>query len=237
MAARLKEMYASEVAPALQKKFGYKSVMQIPKFDKIVINVGCGEAKDNSKVVDAIMTDLATITGQKPVECKAKKSVANFKLREGMTIGVKVTLRGDRMFEFMDRLFNLALPRVRDFRGINGNSFDGRGNYAMGIKEQLIFPEIEYDKIDAVRGMDICFVTTAETDEEAVLRRCKSIRQADRNARAYGCAAGNGNACSDPCHAARPDPRRNGDGIFPLRQHENTRPFVLQGDPQAVYHH
>lgn len=167
MAARLKEMYASEVAPALQKKFVYKSVMQIPKFDKIVINVGCGEAKDNSKVVDAIMTDLATITGQKPVECKAKKSVANFKLREGMTIGVKVTLRGDRMFEFMDRLFNLALPRVRDFRGINGNSFDGRGNYAMGIKEQLIFPEIEYDKIDAVRGMDICFVTTAETDEEA----------------------------------------------------------------------
>ena len=167
MAARLKEMYASEVAPALQKKFGYKSVMQIPKFDKIVINVGCGEAKDNSKVVDAIMTDLATITGQKPVECKAKKSVANFKLREGMTIGVKVTLRGDRMFEFMDRLFNLALPRVRDFRGINGNSFDGRGNYAMGSKEQLIFPEIEYDKIDAVRGMDICFVTTAETDEEA----------------------------------------------------------------------
>ena len=167
MAARLKEMYASEVAPALQKKFGYKSVMQIPKFDKIVINVGCGEAKDNSKVVDAIMTDLATITGQKLVECKAKKSVANFKLREGMTIGVKVTLRGDRMFEFMDRLFNLALPRVRDFRGINGNSFDGRGNYAMGIKEQLIFPEIEYDKIDAVRGMDICFVTTAETDEEA----------------------------------------------------------------------
>lgn len=167
MAARLKEMYASEVAPALQKKFGYKSVMQIPKFDKIVINVGCGEAKDNSKVVDAIMTDLATITAQKPVECKAKKSVANFKLREGMTIGVKVTLRGDRMFEFMDRLFNLALPRVRDFRGINGNSFDGRGNYAMGIKEQLIFPEIEYDKIDAVRGMDICFVTTAETDEEA----------------------------------------------------------------------
>ena len=160
MAARLKEMYASEVAPALQKKFGYKSVMQIPKFDKIVINVGCGEAKDNSKVVDAIMTDLATITGQKPVECKAKKSVANFKLREGMTIGVKVTLRGDRVF-------NLALPRVRDFRGINGNSFDGRGNYAMGIKEQLIFPEIEYDKIDAVRGMDICFVTTAETDEEA----------------------------------------------------------------------
>ena len=167
MAARLKEMYASEVAPALQKKFGYKSVMQIPKFDKIVINVGCGEAKDNSKVVDAIMTDLATITGQKPVECKAKKSVANFKLREGMTIGVKVTLRGDRMFEFMDRLFNLALPRVRDFRGINGNSFDGKGNYSTGIKEQLIFPEIEYDKIDKVRGMDINFITTAQTDEEA----------------------------------------------------------------------
>ena len=167
MAARLKEMYASEVAPALQKKFGYKSVMQIPKFDKIVINVGCGEAKDNSKVVDAIMTDLATITGQKPVECKAKKSVANFKLREGMTIGVKVTLRGDRMFEFMDRLFNLALPRVRDFRGINGNSFDGRGNYSTGIKEQLIFPEIEYDKIDKVRGMDINIITTANTDEEA----------------------------------------------------------------------
>ena len=165
--ARLKEQYVNEIAPALNKKFGYKSVMQIPKFDKIVINVGCGEAKDNSKVVDAIMTDLATITGQKPVECKAKKSVANFKLREGMTIGVKVTLRGDRMFEFMDRLFNLALPRVRDFRGINGNSFDGRGNYAMGIKEQLIFPEIEYDKIDAVRGMDICFVTTAETRARA----------------------------------------------------------------------
>ena len=167
MAARLKEMYASEVAPALQKKFGYKSVMQIPKFDKIVINVGCGEAKDNSKVVDAIMTDLATITGQKPVECKAKKSVANFKLREGMNIGVKVTLRGDRMYEFVDRLFNVALPRVRDFRGINPNSFDGRGNYNLGIKEQLIFPEIDYDKIDKVRGMDICFVTTANTDEES----------------------------------------------------------------------
>ena len=165
--ARLQEQYVNEIAPALNKKFGYKSVMQIPKFDKIVINVGCGEAKDNSKVVDAIMTDLATITGQKPVECKAKKSVANFKLREGMTIGVKVTLRGDRMFEFMDRLFNLALPRVRDFRGINGNSFDGRGNYAMGIKEQLIFPEIDYDKIDKVRGMDIIMVTTANTDEEA----------------------------------------------------------------------
>lgn len=167
MAARLKEMYASEVAPALQKKFGYKSVMQIPKLDKIVINVGCGEAKENSKVIDAIMSDLAIITGQKAVECKAKKSVANFKLREGMTIGLKVTLRGKRMYEFLDRFFNLALPRVRDFRGINPNAFDGRGNYSMGVKEQLIFPEIEYDKIDAVRGMDICFVTTANTDEEA----------------------------------------------------------------------
>ena len=167
MAARLKEMYKNEVAPALQKKFGYKSVMQIPKLDKIIINVGCGEAKDNSKVVSSIVNDLSIITGQKPVECKAKKSVANFKLREGMTIGVKVTLRGDRMYEFLDRFFNLALPRVRDFRGINPNSFDGRGNYAMGVKEQLIFPEIEYDKIDAVRGMDICFVTTAKTDEEA----------------------------------------------------------------------
>lgn len=167
MAARMKEKYLADVAPALQKKFGYKSVMQIPKLDKIVINVGCGEARDNSKVVDAITKDLAQITGQKPVPCKAKKSVANFKLREGMTIGVKVTLRGDRMYEFLDRFFNLALPRVRDFRGINPNSFDGRGNYSMGIKEQLIFPEIEYDKIDAVRGMDICFVTTATTDEEA----------------------------------------------------------------------
>lgn len=167
MAARIKEMYLKEVAPALMKKYEYKSTMQIPKLEKIVINVGAGDAKDNSKVIDSIMTDLQTISGQKPVPTYAKKSVANFKLREGMTIGVKVTLRGDRMFEFMDRLFNLALPRVRDFRGINGNSFDGRGNYAMGIKEQLIFPEIEYDKIDAVRGMDICFVTTAETDEEA----------------------------------------------------------------------
>lgn len=167
MAARMKEKYLSEVAPALQKKFGYKSVMQIPKLDKIVINVGCGEARDNSKVVDAITKDLMQITGQKPIPCKAKKSVANFKLREGMTIGVKVTLRGERMYEFLDRFFNLALPRVRDFRGINPNSFDGRGNYSMGIKEQLIFPEIDYDKIDAVRGMDICFVTTATTDEEA----------------------------------------------------------------------
>lgn len=162
----LKETYKSEIAPALMKKFGYKSVMQIPKFDKIVINVGCGEARENSKVVDAIINDLQIITGQKPVICRAKKSVANFKLREGMPIGVKVTLRGDRMYEFLERFFNLALPRVRDFRGINPNSFDGRGNYAMGIKEQLIFPEIEYDKIDAVRGMDIIMVTTANTDEE-----------------------------------------------------------------------
>ena len=165
--ARLKEMYTKEVAPALMKKFEYKSVMQIPKLDKIVINVGCGEAKDNAKVVDAIISDLSIITGQKPVICKAKHSVANFKLREGMVIGVKVTLRGDRMYEFLDRFFNLALPRVRDFRGINPDSFDGRGNYSMGVKEQLIFPEIEYDKIDAIRGMDICFVTTANTDEEA----------------------------------------------------------------------
>ena len=167
MAARLKELYKSEVAPALTKKFEYKSVMQIPKLDKIVINVGCGEARENSKVVDAIVSDLAQITGQKPIICKAKKSVANFKLREGMPIGVKVTLRGDRMYEFLDRFYNLALPRVRDFRGINPNSFDGRGNYAMGIKEQLIFPEIDYDKIDKVRGMDIIMVTTANTDEEA----------------------------------------------------------------------
>ncbi|MBO4445366.1 MAG: 50S ribosomal protein L5 [Clostridia bacterium] len=165
--ARLKDMYTKEVAPALMKKFEYKSVMEVPKLEKIVINVGCGEAKDNSKVVDSIMSDLATITGQKPVICKAKKSVANFKLREGMIIGVKVTLRGERMYEFLDRFFNLALPRVRDFRGINPDSFDGRGNYSMGVKEQLIFPEIEYDKIDAIRGMDICFVTTAKTDEEA----------------------------------------------------------------------
>ena len=162
----LKETYKSEIASALMKKFGYKSVMQIPKLDKIVINVGCGEARENSKVVDAIINDLQIITGQKPVICRAKKSVANFKLREGMPIGVKVTLRGDRMYEFLERFFNLALPRVRDFRGINPNSFDGRGNYAMGIKEQLIFPEIEYDKIDAVRGMDIIMVTTANTDEE-----------------------------------------------------------------------
>lgn len=149
------------------KKFGYKSVMQIPKLDKIVINVGAGEARENSKAIDAISSDLAAITGQKPMVCKAKKSVANFKLREGMPIGVKVTLRGNRMYEFLDRFFNVALPRVRDFRGINANSFDGRGNYNMGLKEQLIFPEIEFDKVDKVRGMDICFVTTAQTDEEA----------------------------------------------------------------------
>ena len=165
--ARLKETYVKEVAPALMKKFEYKSVMQIPKLEKIVINVGCGEARDNPKVVDAIVSDVTQITGQKPVLCKAKKSVANFKLREVMTIGVKVTLRGERMYEFLDRFFNLALPRVRDFRGINPNSFDGRGNYSLGVKEQLIFPEIDYDKIDKVRGMDICFVTTAKTDEEA----------------------------------------------------------------------
>lgn len=167
MAARLKEMYVKDVAPALMKKFEYKSVMQIPKLEKIVINVGCGEARENSKALDAVVSDLKQITGQAPVICKAKRSVANFKLREGMAIGAKVTLRGDRMYEFLDRLFNLALPRVRDFRGINPNSFDGRGNYSMGIKEQLIFPEIDYDKIDKVRGMDICFVTTANTDEEA----------------------------------------------------------------------
>ena len=165
--ARLKELYVKEVAPALMKKFGYKSVMQIPKLEKVVINVGCGEAKDNQKVIDSIMNDLSAITGQKPVVCKAKKSVANFKLREGMNIGVKVTLRSEKMYEFVDRLFNVALPRVRDFRGINPNAFDGRGNYSMGLKEQLIFPEIEYDKIDTVRGMDINFITTAQTDEEA----------------------------------------------------------------------
>ncbi len=167
MAARLKETYVKEVAPALMKKFSYKSTMQIPKLDKIVVNVGCGEARDNPKIMEAIVGDLKKITGQAPIICNAKKSVANFKLREGMPIGAKVTLRGERMYEFMDRLFNVALPRVRDFRGINGNSFDGRGNYSLGLREQLIFPEIEYDKIDAVRGMDIAFVTTAKTDEEA----------------------------------------------------------------------
>ena len=165
--SRLKETYNNDVAPALMKKFGYKSVMQIPKMDKVVINVGCGEARDNPKAIDAIVGDISKITGQKPVVCLAKKSVANFKLREGMPNGVKVTLRGERMYEFIDRLFNLALPRVRDFRGINPKSFDGRGNYSLGVREQLIFPEIEYDKVDKVRGMDICIVTTAATDEEA----------------------------------------------------------------------
>ena len=165
--ARMKTYYKETVAPALFKKFGYKSVMQVPKLDKIVVNVGCGEAKDDQKKIDAIMSDISQITGQKPVVCRAKKAVANFKLREGNIIGVKVTLRGETMYEFLDRFFNIALPRVRDFRGINPNSFDGRGNYNMGLKEQLIFPEIDYDKIDKVRGMDICFVTTAQTDEEA----------------------------------------------------------------------
>jgi len=167
MAARIKELYTNEIAPALMKKFEYKSVMQIPKLDKIVINVGAGDAKENSKVIDAIMADLSLIAGQKAVPTYAKKSVANFKLRQGMKIGVKVTLRGDRMYEFVDRLFNFALPRVRDFKGINPDAFDGRGNYALGLKEQLIFPEIEYDKVEKIRGMDICFVTTASTDAEA----------------------------------------------------------------------
>ena len=164
---RMKAKYENEVRAALMEKFGYKSPMQIPKLDKIVINIGVGEAKDNAKALEAAMSDLATITGQKPVVTKAKKSVANFKIREGMNIGCKVTLRSDKMYEFMDRLFSIALPRVRDFRGINPNSFDGRGNYALGIKEQLIFPEIDYDKIDKLRGMDIIFTTTAKTDEEA----------------------------------------------------------------------
>jgi len=163
----LKAKYNAEIAPALMQKFGYKSVMQIPRIEKIVVNVGCGEARDNAKVLESVVNDLATITGQKPVITKAKKSVANFKLREGMPIGAKVTLRQDKMWEFMDRLFNVALPRVRDFRGINPNAFDGRGNYALGLKEQLIFPEIEYDKIDKIRGMDIVICTTAKTDEEA----------------------------------------------------------------------
>lgn len=165
--SRLKELYSNEIMDAMQKKFGYKNVMQIPKLDKIVINMGVGEARENAKVLDAAVKDLETITGQKAVVTRAKKSVANFKLREGMPIGCKVTLRGEKMYEFTDRLVNLALPRVRDFRGVNPDAFDGRGNYALGIKEQLIFPEIEYDKVDKVRGMDICFVTTATTDEEA----------------------------------------------------------------------
>jgi len=165
--ARLKELYNNEIKDALKAKFGYKNVMQIPKIEKIVINMGVGEAKENVKILDAAMADLQQITGQKPVVTKARNSVANFKIREGMPIGCKVTLRGERMYEFMDRLINLALPRVRDFRGVNPNAFDGRGNYALGIKEQLIFPEIEYDKVDKVRGMDIIFVTTAKSDEEA----------------------------------------------------------------------
>ena len=165
--SRLKEQYITEIAPAMQKKFGYENVMQIPKLDKVIVNVGCGEAKDNAKIIDNVIRDIAAITGQKPITTKARKSVANFKVREGETVGVKVTLRGDRMWEFLDRLFNVALPRVRDFRGINPNSFDGRGNYAFGLKEQLIFPEIEYDKVDKIRGMDICICTTATTDEEA----------------------------------------------------------------------
>ena len=165
--SRLKETYNNEIVNAMMKKFGYKNVMQVPKLNKIVINMGVGEAKDNAKVLESAVKDLETITGQKAVLTRAKKSVANFKIREGLAIGCKVTLRGEKMYEFMDRLVNLALPRVRDFRGINPNSFDGRGNYALGIKEQLIFPEIEYDKVDKVRGMDIIFVTTANTDEEA----------------------------------------------------------------------
>ena len=165
--SRMREKYKAEIAPAMMQKFGYKSVMQIPKLEKIVINVGLGEARENPKAIEAACNDIAAITGQKPIVTKAKKSVANFKLREGMNIGCKVTLRGEKMYEFMDRLFNLALPRVRDFRGINPNAFDGRGNYSLGIKEQLIFPEIDYDKIDKIRGMDIVFVTTAKTDEEA----------------------------------------------------------------------
>ena len=165
--ARLKEQYKAEVAPALMKQFGYKSVMQIPKIDKVVINVGCGEARENAKVLDNVVGDLGKITGQKAVITRARKSIANFKLREEMPIGAKVTLRGEKMWEFLDRLFNVALPRVRDFRGISADAFDGRGNYALGVKEQLIFPEIEYDKIDKIRGMDIVMCTTAQTDEEA----------------------------------------------------------------------
>ena len=165
--SRLKEQYQNEIIDAMIKKFGYKNIMEVPKLDKVVINMGVGEAKDNAKLLDAAIADMEKITGQKAVVCKAKKSVANFKIREGMPIGCKVTLRGEKMYEFVDRLVNLALPRVRDFRGVNPNAFDGRGNYALGIKEQLIFPEIEYDKVDKVRGMDIIFVTTAKKDEEA----------------------------------------------------------------------
>ncbi len=167
MSSRLKEMYKNEIVDAMIKKFGYKNVMEVPKLDKIVVNMGVGEAKENAKVLEMAVSDMETITGQKAVVTKAKNSVANFKIREGQSIGCKTTLRGDKMYEFMDRLVNLALPRVRDFRGVNPNSFDGRGNYALGIKEQIIFPEIEYDKVDKVRGMDVIFVTTAKTDEEA----------------------------------------------------------------------
>ena len=167
MSARLKEQYKSEIVDAMTKKFGYKNIMEVPKLDKIVINMGVGEAKENAKILESAVKDLETITGQKAVVTRAKKAVANFKIREGMPIGCKVTLRGEKMYEFLDRLVNLALPRVRDFRGVNANSFDGRGNYSLGIKEQLIFPEIEYDKVDKVRGMDVIFVTTAKTDEEA----------------------------------------------------------------------
>lgn len=165
--SRLKEQYESKIKDAMMKKFSYKNVMQVPKLDKIVVNMGVGEAKENAKLLEAAMSDLQTITGQKPIVTKAKNSIANFKIREGMSIGCKVTLRGEKMYEFLDRLVNLALPRVRDFRGVNPNSFDGRGNYALGIKEQIIFPEVEYDKVDKVRGMDVIFVTTAKTDEEA----------------------------------------------------------------------
>ena len=168
--ARLKEQYVNEIAPALNKKFGYKSVMQIPKLDKVIINVAAGEAKENVKVIDAIVADLGQITGQKAVVCKAKKSVANFKLRQGMPIGAKITLRGERMYEFVDRFFSVALPRVRDFRGVSDKAFDGRGNYALGLRDQLIFPEIEYDKVEKVRGMEVIFVTSAKTDEE-----CKEL--------------------------------------------------------------
>ena len=167
MSSRLKEMYKNEIVDAMTKKFGYKNVMEVPKLDKIVINMGVGEAKDNAKVLESAVSDMETITGQKAVVTKAKNSVANFKIREGQSIGCKTTLRGDKMYEFLDRLVNLAVPRVRDFRGVNPNSFDGRGNYALGIKEQIIFPEIEYDKVDKVRGMDVIVVTTAKTDEEA----------------------------------------------------------------------
>lgn len=167
MSSRLKDMYKNEIVDAMIKKFGYKNVMEVPKLDKIVINMGVGEAKENAKVLESAVSDMETITGQKAIITKAKHSIANFKIREGQSIGCKTTLRGDKMYEFLDRLVNLALPRVRDFRGVSANSFDGRGNYALGIKEQIIFPEIEYDKVDKVRGMDIIFVTTAKTDEEA----------------------------------------------------------------------